>query len=115
MAFGQSVPPLVNYQGKLTDQTGSPLSSGTYSIQFRLWDTPTGSNTLIWAQQQNVTVQSNGVLNVILGSAGGSAILNAAPAVNNLAYAFSGSNCFLGVTVVEHNRGKLRDRQTGFR
>ena len=104
-ALAQSVPPLINYQGRLTDQTGAPLTAGAYGIQFRLWDfaTATNSSDLIWAQQQNLAVQSNGVFNVILGSPGGSPILGATPAVNSLAYAFAGSNCFLGVTIASSN------------
>jgi hypothetical protein len=102
-ASAQTVPNLINYQGRLTDQTGAPLSPGAYSIQFRLWDTPTGSNVLLWAQQQNVTVQSNGVFNVILGAPGGGTIQGAAPLVNDLTLAFTNSNRFLGVTVVVSN------------
>lgn len=109
-APAQSVPSLINYQGRLTDYTGAPLPVGPYTVQFRLWDSPTATGTnlsgapdLIWGQQQNVTIQSNGVFNVILGSSGGNPIGNASPAVNNLAYAFGGSNCFLGVTVTASN------------
>jgi len=103
---GQSVPPLINYQGRLTDQSGAPLTAGLYGIQFRLWDSPlaSGTNDLIWGQQfSNLAVQSNGVFSVILGSPGGSAIQGATPAVNNLAYAFASSNVFLGVTVTVSN------------
>jgi hypothetical protein len=106
----QSVPPLINYQGRLTDQTGAPLPSGQYTIQFRIWDSPgsfgnsaTQAPDLIWNQQQNVTIQSNGVFNVILGSPGGTQIAGLAPQVTNLASAFIGSNCFVGVTVTMSN------------
>src|ERR1035438_7047483 len=101
-ALAQSVPPLINYQGRLTDQTGASLSAGVYVIQFRLWDSATATNSvdLIWAQQQSLAVQSNGVFNVILGSPGGSSI---PAATNNLVYAFGSSNVFLGVTVTTSN------------
>src|ERR1035441_5470007 len=75
----QSVPALVNYQGRLTDQTGNPLSPGAYTLQFNLWDSPTLGN-LIWDQQQNVTLQSGGVFNVLLGSPGGTPIAGTSPA-----------------------------------
>jgi len=104
--LAQSVPPLVNYQGRLTDQTGAPLTAGVYGIQFRLWDSAlaAGTNDLIWGQQYaNLAVQSNGVFNVIIGSPGGTSIPGTAPAVNNLAYAFASSNVFLGVTVTVSN------------
>jgi hypothetical protein len=113
MAPAQSVPPLINYQGRLTDQTGSPLPAGAYTLQFRLWDSQTATNAggggdLIWGQQYaNIAVQSNGVFNVILGSPGGSPIAEATPAVNNLAYAFSGSNCFLGLTAISTPSGSV--------
>jgi len=96
----QSVPSLVNYQGRLTDQTGAALPAGNYTIQFRLWDSPTSTSNLIWAQQQTIAVQGSGVFNVILGAPGGAQIPDAAPAVNSLTYAFANSNCFLGVTVL---------------
>jgi len=101
----QSVPPLINYQGRLTDQSGAPLAPGPYVIQFKLWDDAllTNATDLIWGQQQTVTLQTNGVFNVILGSPGGSSIPGVTPAVNSLGYAFAGSNCFLGVTVAAQN------------
>jgi microcystin-dependent protein len=103
LVVAQSVPNLINYQGRLTDSAGMPLLPNTYGIQFRLWDTRTGSNILVWAQEQNVTVQLGGVFNVILGSPGGSFVQGAVPAVNDLTFAFTSSNRFLGITVVSSN------------
>jgi len=93
----------------LTDQTGAAMPAGAYAIQFRLWDDPlaSGTNDLIWGQQQNLTVQPNGVFNAILGSPGGSSIVGATSAVNNLTYAFAGTNCFLGLTVISNPSGVL--------
>src|SRR5262245_57619387 len=102
-AFGQSVPSLINYQGRLTDQTGAPLLGGSYGIQFRLWDSRTNQTGLVWGQQQNVSVQAGGVFNVVLGAAGGSSITNPAPAVNDIAFAFSSSNRYLALTIVSSN------------
>jgi hypothetical protein len=103
----QSVPNLINYQGRLTDQTGAPLALGVYGIQFKLWDSPSATNAadLIWAEQQRVNLQSNGVFNVILGSSGGAPVPGATPAVSDLAYAFSAPGRFLGLTVVSNNAG----------
>ena len=100
----QSVPNLINYQGRLTDQTGAALPAGSYVIQFRIWDsfTATNASDLIWGQQQTINIQSNGVFAVILGS-GGSAIPGATPAVNDLTYAFTQSNRFFGLTVISTN------------
>lgn len=105
----QVVPNLINYQGRLTDQTGAPLPAGIYSVQFRMWDSPglASMADLIWAQQQRVIIQSNGVFNVILGSPGGAPVPGVTPAVNDLAYAFPGTNCFLGLTVVSNTTGAI--------
>jgi hypothetical protein len=99
-AVGQSVPNLVNYQGRLTDQTGTALPPGSYSIQFKLWDLPNGGN-LVWGQQQTLIVQPGGTFNVILGSAGGSPI--PAAATNDLNGSFTATNRYLGLTVVSNN------------
>ena len=103
IACAQSVPSLINYQGRLTDTNGAPLAGGNYGIQFKLWDSPTNLTGLIWAQQQDVSVQASGVFNVILGAPGGGAVTNPVPAVNDLAFAFTASNRFLGLKVVSRN------------
>jgi microcystin-dependent protein len=105
----QSVPPLVNYQGRLTDQDGAPLPPGSYTIQFKLWDDPllTNAADLVWAQQQSVTLQSNGVFDVILGSSAGISIPGLTPMANSLSLAFTQSNRFLGATVVSTNSAPI--------
>ncbi len=60
------VPQLVNYQGMLTDDAGVPVT-GTYSIEFRIYNTETGG-TAIWNETQSVTA-TDGIFNVILGAA----------------------------------------------
>jgi len=105
--FAQSVPNLINYQGRLTDQTGAPLPAGSYAIQFRLWDSATSSTNLIWAQQQTVAVQTSGLFNVILGSPGSTNVPGLSPAVNDLSFAFSQNNRFLGITLVSSNSSPI--------
>jgi len=105
-ATAQSVPPLINYQGRLTDQTGAAMPPGAYIIQFRIWDSPTGGN-LIWGQQQNLTIQSSGAFNVILGANTGSSIPGTTPEFTSLGSAFSGSNAFLGVSVAAGPSGVI--------
>src|SRR6185503_1790433 len=102
-AAAQTVPALINYQGRLTAQSGAPLPVGNYGIDFSLWDSLKSQTGLIWGQRQNVIVQANGVFNVILGAPGGSAIPGAMPAVNDLAFAFTAPNRFLGLTIVSSN------------
>jgi hypothetical protein len=51
------VPPLITYQGLLTDSTGAPLANGAYSIQFQMYDAASAGNVL-WSsgsRQINVT------------------------------------------------------------
>jgi hypothetical protein len=60
-----AVPTTLNYQGQLTDYSGTPLN-GFYLINFYLYSSETeGSN--LWTEQQLVEV-ANGVFNVSLGT-----------------------------------------------
>ena len=64
----QGVPNLVNYQGKVTDNAGVGIGTGTAvnrQIIFRIFDAPTGGNRL-WSEQQTVTL-SDGEFSVLLG------------------------------------------------
>lgn len=64
----QSVPTLMSYQGKVTDNGGVGIGSGTATnrqIIFRIFDAPTGGNRL-WSEQQTVTL-SDGEFSVLLG------------------------------------------------
>lgn len=59
------VPPLINYQGELRDNIGTPLE-GTYTMHFYLYDDLTAGIQL-WNEQQDVTA-TNGIINVQLGA-----------------------------------------------
>ncbi|MBI4515297.1 MAG: hypothetical protein HY699_05705 [Deltaproteobacteria bacterium] len=63
-------PNLLNYQGRLTDPSGTP-KNGTFTMQFAVYDAESGGNQLPtgspWSETQSVTV-TNGVFNVLLGS-----------------------------------------------
>ncbi len=62
---GAQVPPLMNYQGVLTDAGGAAMPDGTYEIIFRLYpDEYTESP--IWEELKPVSV-TKGIFNVILG------------------------------------------------
>ena len=102
----QSVPPLVNYQGRLTDAAGSPLPAGNYSIAFRFWDKPSvgAAQTLIWGREYPVTIAGGGIFNVILGAPGGQDIIGAQ--TSDLGAAFAGSDRFLGIMVTKDSSGK---------
>lgn len=48
----QSAPEYINYQGILTDVDGTPLSSGTYSLELRIYSVKTGPlSGAIWGPQ----------------------------------------------------------------
>ena len=60
-------PTTINYQGYLTNDTGSPLNSPpNVNVTFRLYTTPTGGS-VIWNETQAVEV-ANGLFNVELGT-----------------------------------------------
>ena len=59
------VPQLINYQGKLTDKNGAPVSDSSYNAEFRVYDSPTGG-TMLWSETTLVNT-SKGIFNVILG------------------------------------------------
>lgn len=68
-------PILINYQGLLQDPTGTPLP-GTYDMTFRLYVQQTGGN-YDWQETHSglnaVTVDAEGVFQVILNSTGSAA------------------------------------------
>jgi hypothetical protein len=71
-----TIPRMINYQGKLTDASGNPIT-GTKSMTFKLWDVLSGGTTPLWTETQSVVV-TDGVFNVLLGSSTpipGSAVL----------------------------------------
>ncbi len=59
------VPLLINYQGRLNNASGQPLT-GVYDIVFSIYDVDT-AGTLLWSETQSVTV-TKGLFNVLLGS-----------------------------------------------
>ncbi len=98
-----AVPPLLNYQGRLTDEAGQPLASGGYRLAFRLWAeaTSTASGNLVWGREFEVTVVG-GAFNVILSDTGqpAEAGLNA-----ELPGAFAAPSRFLGLTILRTPSG----------
>ena len=66
-AQANSVPPLINYQGMLTDANGTGLA-GVKKLEFNLYDSATSGNK-VWGPQifSNVPLM-NGMFNVILGT-----------------------------------------------
>ncbi|MDQ8202390.1 phage tail protein [Pelagicoccus sp. SDUM812003] len=76
-SFAHAQPDYVNYQGLLKDAEGQPLSTGSYQMEFNIYDEATGGGMLIWGpfyyddgsgdgHAKQVPV-ANGRFNVILG------------------------------------------------
>jgi hypothetical protein len=49
----------MNYQGRLTDASGNPLTDGQYVLTFEIWDSPT-SGVKIWGPFTNDGTSGNG-------------------------------------------------------
>ena len=114
LAWGQasSVPALVSYQGRVTDNTGTLIGSTApvnRTVEFRLYTLVTGG-TPIWAESQVVTI-SAGEFSVLIGNGTGISGLTgpSAPAATpfrTFATALNSSGSaalYLGVTVDDGN------------
>jgi hypothetical protein len=67
IAYGQSVPQLINYQGRLTDSSGQPVDGDTVDITFTFYGSETGDTALLAVVQEDVPV-IKGIYNVLIGS-----------------------------------------------
>lgn len=63
-----AVPPMMNFQGRLTKPDGTPVPDGTYSVRFSLWTAASGG-TEKWNQAINPVNVSKGVFAVLLNVA----------------------------------------------
>ncbi|MFZ1684687.1 MAG: hypothetical protein WAU88_11230 [Candidatus Zixiibacteriota bacterium] len=88
----QGAPQLINYQGKVTDGAGNPLSDGPHSVQFRIWDdtTLTGAPHLLWDSGPLVVTTDKGIFTVKLGTPPQPSL-----GLNN----FNDTSIYLGITV----------------
>ncbi len=60
------VPHFLNYQGRITDDSGAP-SDGPHALTFRIYDDSTGGTTL-WTETHSGVTVTDGLFDVILGS-----------------------------------------------
>jgi hypothetical protein len=56
----QTVPALVNYQGRLANPDGTALATGDYQLTFRVYDSATNSGGLVWGPQMFDSVAGQG-------------------------------------------------------
>ncbi len=64
-ARAQLVPPAVNFQGRLTNATGAPIS-GSHNFIFKIFNASAGG-TQLWTETQNGIVVTAGIYNAPLG------------------------------------------------
>ncbi|MBN1351011.1 hypothetical protein JXJ21_16440 [candidate division KSB1 bacterium] len=65
IAANAKVPQLINYQGMLTAESGTPIN-GNLTIMFSIYNSATGG-TAQWSESQSVTL-TEGLFSVLLGS-----------------------------------------------
>ena len=61
------VPHFINYQGRLTDAAGQPVSDGPYQVNFKIYGSESGQDSLWWSGFQSVQV-TDGLFEYQLGS-----------------------------------------------
>jgi hypothetical protein len=60
------IPQVLGYQGRVTDNSGVPVSDGTYTMRFRIYTAETGG-TLLWDSNNRSVALAGGIFNVMLG------------------------------------------------
>ena len=65
LAHAQTFNQQINYQGKLTDNTGATVADGVYNIAFNLYDST--ETTILWTSTTTATT-TNGLFSYMLGS-----------------------------------------------
>ena len=61
-----AMPPVMNFQARLSDDGGDPIPDSSYGFVFTIYDDSTGGNVL-WTESQTVTTV-DGIFAVLLGS-----------------------------------------------
>ena len=60
------IPQVIGYQGRVTDNSGVPVSDGTYTMRFRIYTALTGG-TLLWDSNSQSVALAGGIFDVMLG------------------------------------------------
>lgn len=92
LAVSTATPHLFNYQGRLTDATGTPLSDGAHSVRMIIWNDPTATNPLniVWDSGPLTVTTDKGLFTIQLGA-------SPQPAMDP--NSFLDSSRWLGITV----------------
>jgi hypothetical protein len=94
---------LIPFQGRLTDQLGTPRTNGTYTLVFNLYDQAVGGSNL-WTERHERVGVVNGMVNVFLGSI--TSLDGQAPGVPGVDFS---STRYLGITVDADNNSNTSD------
>ncbi|MEZ5357330.1 MAG: hypothetical protein R3F48_00775 [Candidatus Zixiibacteriota bacterium] len=81
---GAEISPMINYQGRLTDESGAPIADNNYLIKFKIYGSESGQDSL-WSSGFLTVAVSGGLFERALG-----------PFPNDL---FTGADRYLGITV----------------
>ena len=67
-----SIPGLINYQGRLTDSVGNPITS-TVEVTFTLWSAESGGSQLggAFSDADMVTPDADGIYSTLIGDESG--------------------------------------------
>lgn len=111
MAAGAAMAVTIAYQGALKNADGSAVSGGSsLPITFRLYNTPTTDDSLLWVRTVNVLLNDEGVFNVELSDNNGSFPSNSPTNTLDNVLATYTENLFIGLEV-EGSTGEIRPRQ----
>jgi len=64
---GKAAPPLLPFQGHLTQSNGDAVDDGTKVVQFKIYDAPVSGNA-VWAGEVHKLSVNKGLVNTILGT-----------------------------------------------
>lgn len=98
-----------SYQGVLRAATGAVVESKNQTITFRLYDGPT-TETALWGRTCNVLLDDDGLFNVELSDAAGSAVSGLTNALDTVIAANASATLYIGLDVVG-STGEIRPRQ----
>ena len=99
-----------SYQGVLRGATGEAVSVKNQVISFKIYDGP-ASETALWGRKCSVLLDDDGLFNVELSDAAGSAIEGLDQELDAVIAAHAGATLYIGLTV-QGSSGELRPRQT---
>ena len=98
-----------SYQGVLRSATGEAVGAKNQVISFRIYDSPAGE-TALWGRKCSVLLDDDGLFNVELCDAAGSAIEGLDQELDDVIAANAGATLYIGLTV-QGSSGEIRPRQ----